>query len=319
MLSIFLGIWTLGTLAVGYNASQRQENQLKRETKNAASYISHEFELAYELLSVKAKSIAYSSDFLPAFVNKNQQAFLRILLPLQSSLELDLVKVVNTEGKILSDLRSSAIGKTPLQDSRIIQLAQSGLIFTNFVLSEDSKTPLLIKVISIKSRERIIGGLIIGKALTPEVIQEILGDQRQQLVLLKDSEIIISTVSVDDSIEWSEITSQDILQKIQTLGESYLAQPVKFSQISDDRFQAVVLTPLTSLHQSQREIWLQIGSFALIGGCIVSVFGFWVTRLVTRRITLLTTATQELAKGDLSIRLEFEGNDEIFYPRNKLQ
>ncbi|MEM1168383.1 MAG: ATP-binding protein [Cyanobacteria bacterium P01_H01_bin.35] len=284
---------------------------MKIETENAASHISNKFELAHELLNFKAKSIAESSDFSAAVTNKNQQALLRILLPLQSSLELDLVKVIDSEGKVLSDLRSSAIGSIPLQDSKAIRLAKSGLIFKNLIVSEDSKTALVVEVISVKSREEIVGSLIVGYALTLEVLKDILNNRRQHLVLLKDAKIITSTILLDDSIQWSKITSQDILHKIKTGGESYFSKPVEIPEIADDRFKVVVLTPLASLYQSQWQMWLAIGSFALIGGSIISVFGFWVTSLVTRRITLLTTATQELAKGDLSVRLEFDSNDEI--------
>ncbi|MEB3343138.1 ATP-binding protein [Okeania sp.] len=312
MLSIFLGTWIVGALAVGYTTTKRQENELKIETEHTAAHISYDFGLTNELLSFKAKSIADNSEFSEAVAKQNKQDLLRILLPLRSSLELDLVKVVDTEGIILSRLTNSTMDKTPLKDLKLRQLAQSGLIFSKLVLSQDSKKLLLVKVISIKSRERIIGGLIIGKTLTSEVIQEILDDTRQHLVFLEDSKVIISTVAVDGSIEWSKITSQDILQEIETSGKSYFAQRIDFPEILKERIHVVVLTPLTSLHESQREIWFQIGSFALIGGLIVSVLGFWITRLVTRRITLLTTATQELSKGDLSIHLEFKGKDEIY-------
>lgn len=311
MLSIFLGIWTIGTFAVGYSTTQRQENELKTETENAASHIRREFELAHELLSFKAKSIADSPEISEAVANKDRQALLKILLPVQSSSGLDLVKVIDQEGNVLSEMRSSTINQISLQDSQIIRVAKTGLIFTDFMISEDSTKPLFVEAISVKSKLKIVGSVIVGYALTPKAFQQILGDRRQHLVLLKDSEIVTSTVALDDSIPWSKITSQDTVQQIKTKGESYFSQRVEFPLIADNRFQTVVLTPLISLQNSQRQIWLVTFGFATIGGCMVSVFSFWVTRLVTRRITQLTQVTQDLAKGDLTVRSEINGNDEV--------
>lgn len=311
ILSIFLGIWAIGTLAVGSITTQAQVNGLKRETENTASHVLHELESIHDFLSFKANSIAEIVNLSAVIENKDQQTLLQMLLPLRSSLDLDLVKVIDQEGTVLSDLRSPAIAQAKLQDSGVLQLAQSGLVFSSLIVSETSSPPLLVEVISIKSRQDVVGSVIVGHALTPEELTEILGNRQQQLILLQESKMLTSTLAIDDLIQWSERTSQAFVKEIQIGSEQHFSQAVKIPQIADDRFQFVVLTPLESLHKSQQQIWLITGSFGLMGGVIVFTIGVWVAHVVSRRMTQLTQATQDLAAGDLTVRLRVDGSDEV--------
>lgn len=319
ILSIFLGIWTVGTVSVGYLGTSNQASELKRETQNAASHISNEIGLAQELLSFKAKSIADVVQLPEAVSTRDEQALLRILLPLRSDLDLDLVKVIDNQGAVITDLRSPVVGSARFQDSEVIQLAQRGLYITSLVVSEGSTAPLLVKTISVTSRRNDVGSIMVGQALTPEVFAKILDDRRQQIVVLQDSEVVTATFSMNKSSDWPEASSQASLRQLDSLnakrirldGATYLSQMIDLPQIADDQFQAVVLTPLASFLASQRQLWLLVGSSGLVGGLMVSAIGLWVTRLITRRITKLTGATQNLADGDLTVCLPVDGNDEV--------
>ncbi|NEP17526.1 MAG: HAMP domain-containing protein [Leptolyngbya sp. SIO4C1] len=308
ILSTFLGMWTVGTVSVGYIETQKQAYELQRETQNAAFQISKEIAAAQRLLGFKAKSITDVAPLTEAVAAQDQQALLRLLLPLKASLELDLLKVIDQNGAVLSDLRSSVVGSARLQDAEIMELAQKGLMVTSIVVPADSMAaPLLIKSLSVTSKQDDVGTIIVGYALTPAMLEQMLGAGRQQLVLLQNSTVIAATLPVSSSVSWT----QPLPPAVRIDKAAYLSHTIELPQVADERLQAVVLTPLAAFQASQRQLWLLVGGFGLLGGLLISAAGLWVTRLITRRITELTKATQKLADGDLAVRIPAEGCDEV--------
>ena len=136
-LSIFLGIWATGNITIGYLAVRQQAYELRRETQNAATHASDELQGTHEFLSFKAKTLAQTSGLTEAISSTDQSSVLKMMLPLRSSLELDLVKVLTEDGTVLADLRSSRLGQIPLQEAEILKIAHSGSVFTSLIVTED--------------------------------------------------------------------------------------------------------------------------------------------------------------------------------------
>ena len=308
-LSIFLGMWTVGTVSVGYIETRKEADNLSMETQNAAFQISKEIETVEDLLTFKAKSITDIESVKEAVSIQDKQALLKMLLPLKSSLKLDLVKIIDQEGAVLADLRSSVVGTAQLQDSEVLKLAQRGLLVTSIVVSENLATPLLIKTLSVTSKQDDVGSIMVGYALTPEALAQMVGVGRQQIVIFQESEVLTATLPIHAPVSWTEKSS--LTQPFRLDGRPYLHQSIELPQIADDRFQAIVLTPLEAFNASQRQMWSLVGGFGLFGGLLVTVAGLLVTRLITRRVTKLTIATQQLADGDLTVRIPVDGNDEV--------
>lgn len=332
MLSIFLGIWTAGTLSVGYFATRRQIYDLTQETQSSSTQIASKFDTAQKLLTLKAKSIADMPELSATVAIKDQAALLRTLLPLRSNLELDFIKIIDNQGETLSELSSPTVEIERIQDVKVSQLAQQGLYVSTFVIVEKG-SPLLVKTIAIKSRQDKVGSLIVGYALTPEALANTLSTQRQQIVLITDSELITTTLSLSGSSDLTDNFVKDlaalsaldtetapaslkqslrkITQPLQMEGKDYLGQPIELPQISEDKFQAIVLTALEPFQSSQQQLWLLIGGFGTIGGLLISGSGLWITKRITRRITYLTEATEKIADGELGVRISVVGSDEV--------
>lgn len=298
----------MGIAAVGYIETSKREYELKEETQKTAVQISKEIASAQELLSFKAKSITDNSALVDTVANRDKQALLRILLPLKLSLKLDLVKIIDQQGDILADLRSSVANSANLQDSSVMELAQRGLLVDGLVVTEKPKLPLLIKTLSVTSQRDDVGSILVGYALTPEVLTAMLGAERQQIVLLQNSRPAAATLPIDN---FEGLTAPRQVQQIQLDNVAYLGQTVVLPQIASDDFQLVVLTPLAKFHASQRQMWFVVYGIGLLGGLLISIAGIWTTRLITRRITRLTEATKKLAADDLSVSLPVEGSDEV--------
>lgn len=316
MLSVFLGMWVAGTVLVGYAKTREDTKALKRETQVAAVQISKEIENAQEILSFKTKSIVEIDAVIEAIDAEEEQKLLQVVLPLRFSFDMDLIKIVDRKGKLLSNLRSSVVDAADLQDGDAIAMAEKGLVVTTLLAPKEAP-PLLIKTLSIDSRRETIGSILVGYALTPEVLTEMRGARRQHIILLKDLDVIATTLSGDHhsheaistAVDWSAQSSD--IQQISIANAAYLSQTIPLPQIADGQIKAVVLTPLNEFQASQRQMWLIVGSFGSVGALAMVAIGLGITKLITRRITNLTAATQLLASGDLTVRLPISGNDEV--------
>lgn len=311
-LSIFLGMWAIGTVSVGYFETRKQAEALAQETQKVAFQLSKELSTTQESLSFKAKSIADNGPFIKAVEAKDKQALLSLLLPLKSNLALDFVQVIDSDGDPLSDVRNSVASAVRTENSAIAQRAQSGLHVTSLMVSKELSAPILIKTLSVTSRNDDVGSLLVGYALSTSVFEDMLGLSRQHIVLLQGSEIVSSTLPLDRDFVWSaEAAGLKTPQPIDLEGQPYLAQAVELPHMADDQFSVIALTPLSDFRAAQRQLWLWVIGLGLFGGGLVTVAGLWTTRLITRRITALTEATQRLAGGDLSTRILVEGSDEV--------
>ena len=308
-LSIFLGMWTVGTVSVGYIETQKEADDLRIETQNAAFQISKEIGTAQELLTLKAKSITDIEAVIEAVATQDKQTLLQMLLPLKSSLKLDLVKIIDKEGTVVADLRSSQVGSVQLKDSAVLHLAQRGLLVTDIVVSEDATALLLVKTLSVTSKQDDVGSIIVGYALTPDALAQMVGAGRQHVVIFQDSDVLIATLPVRAPVRWTK--ESPLSRPFQLDGRPYLHQSIKLPQVANDHFRAIVLTPLDNFNASQRQMWSLVGGLGLLGGLLVTAAGLLVTQLITHRVTKLTVATQKLADGDLTVRIPVDGNDEV--------
>ncbi|NEP76207.1 HAMP domain-containing protein, partial [Okeania sp. SIO2G5] len=310
MLSLFIGMGGVGVFSVGYLFTQERVKELKRETANATDHTISQFEHYLQELRLKSAALNHKPELSEAVIQKDSQALLKILLPLQTDLQVDLVKIVDQEANTLVDLRSSTLGQIPIPDAEFILAGQSGLVFSSIIVAQDS-TPLLIEVTAVKSRQAVIGSIIVGYALTSKNVRHIIGDRRQELMVMKSSEILVSTSSTLASLPWTDQLPDSGPHLVRFTNRPFLAQQFPLTELVDNQFHLLLLTPLDSFQKSQRQIWWLVVSMAVIGGVILLSIGLWIARLMTRRLEQLTQATQALAEGALTTSLKVEGHDEV--------
>ena len=181
---------------------------------------------------------------------------------------------------------------------------------TSFAVSENA-APTLVRTLEVESRQANVGAVLVGVTLTTDVLTAMLGTQRQEVVLLQEEQAIAATLPIAQPIQFTPQLSEAAPVSLQIDERAYLAQSVQLPQITDEQFQAIVLTPLAPFRESQRQLWLLVGSFGLVGGFLIALIGLWVARHITASITQLTAATQQLAAGDLTVQMPITGNDEV--------
>lgn len=311
LLSALLGVWTIGTFGFmkGYLVQEQQ-----RETEDFSVLVSQDLQQKQELLRLQARWVADKNGLSQAITSENHAFLLQTLLPIQAALQLDLIKVVATDGTVLADLRQGEISQAKLLDTRISREASMGIEQTNVVFTSDVtvRAPaLLAGSISVKSNEKILGGVIVGTAITDNYLKKIRGNAKFEIVALRGSQVIASTLPGTGNARWQPPQPQSSPVKVKIGTQEYFAKTNLLTANKDSEAQIVLLTSVASLQETEQRLWVSIGGFCLLASGIAFFIGIWVSRWLKRRIQALTVATQALASGDLTARISVESNDEV--------
>jgi two-component system, NtrC family, sensor kinase len=307
ILSVLLSVWTIGTF--GFVKGYLQQEQ-ERETEDFSVLVSQDLQQKQELLQLQARWVADQNGLWQAITSGNRSKLLQILLPVQAALSLDLIKVVATDGTVLADLRTGEISQAKLLDAQISREASMGIEQSNIVFA--SKAPaLLVGSISIKSDEKILAGVIAGSAITDNYLKKIRGDTQFDIVALRGSQVIASTLPGIDNTVWQTLPPESPPKRIIIGTQAYFAKTTSLNANKNINVQIVLLTSLAPLEQAEQRLWVSIGGFCLLASGIAFLVGIWIARWLRRRIQALTLATQALASGDLTTRIRVESNDEV--------
>ena len=314
LLSVFIGMWGLGTLSLGYFLTTRLEENLKEEANKVSSLVVQDFAQKQELLLLKARALADRNDITQALGEKNRTKLLQIILPLKQGLNLDWIKIIDRNGQVLLESRDSKISQAQIQDQTLVRAASSGIALADVILTEGEEPSLFVSVTSIKSDQGILGSVIIGSMIDEELLEPIHGKTNQHIVVFHDNNLIASSLSTAKTVEantWQTIFNS--LSPIQSniVSNSYIAKSVEFAEQLNTPLNLVLLNPTSSLKQAKKNTWIIIGIFTVVGGIIIISLGTLIIRLIIRRITDLTEGTKTLASGDFSIRVPVDSEDEV--------
>ncbi|XZN89376.1 MAG: ATP-binding protein [Microcoleus sp.] len=314
LLLAFLSLWTAGTLSFGYFARNNLEQMAQKEILDLASLLRESLKQRQESVNLKARSMSENNDAIRALNTGDRALLLRTILPLQTSLKLDFVRIVNAEGQILVSSQLGAIGQAKLQDTSINRAARTGLELSGIMLSENTAPSSMIGLISIKSSQKILAGLVAGLAIDDAVLESIRGDTSIDLVAFDDERVTAATLPLNRDQSWQFPQPDDWPIKIMIAGEKYMIKTVKLEGFDRATLKIAVLHSAKEIEKSEQHLWFVVGSFGLLGSVLIAVVmigGFCMTQALSRRIQGLTKATQELATGNLALSIPVDSQDEV--------
>jgi len=129
--------------------------------------------------------------------------------------------------------------------------------------------------------------------MDPHVNLVLVADRRGRVVVSNDHAMIGDTLPVGKNSENFRWLTREIFNSSGHIG----ALAIRFSH--------------EQLMQTSRDVRNLGISIALIGMTIIAIVGILIGHLLTRRLDVLTTAAQRLAKGDLEARTWLAGQDEV--------
>ncbi len=314
LLTVFLGMWSLGSFSLGYLLTERLEENLKQETNEVSELVVQDFGQKQELLLLKARALADRNDISQAVAEGNRSRLLQILLPLKQGLKLDLIKIVARQGEVLVQSRDKTLNQAQLKDEKLVRAASSGIALADIVLTEGEEAPLFVSVTSVKSKQEVLGGVIIGSMIDEELLAQIYAKTNQHILVFQDSDLIASSLPAANTTEqntWEAIINSSSPLRTNIATENYIAKSIDFSEQVTTPIKLVLLNSTLPLKQAQQNTWIIVGIFSVVGGIIVISIGILVTRLLISRITNLTKGTQTLATGDFTTRIKVDSDDEV--------
>ena len=223
LLLVLMSIWTAGTISFGYFFSLYLEKKLRAETKGVASLITDRLEREKELLFMKARWVADSKEVSQLVAKQDKAGLLRTLLPLKESLQLDLIKIINSNGEILLQVRQKEIISVQLNSTAIDQAATVGIDLFDAIATKDNTASLLVGLTSIKSIEKIVGGIIVATLIDDQVLIHIRSKTDPHLVVFQDNQVTASTLSIAKYNSWQLPTTELTPVKVNIAGNNYIA------------------------------------------------------------------------------------------------
>jgi signal transduction histidine kinase len=315
ILIVFLGLWTAATLAYGYFARNSLEQTARKETEDLAILLKQDLQQKQRLLSLTTRWLSEEDSIIQAVASNDQTILLRAVLPLQAALELDLVRIVDTNDQLLVSSQQRSLSAKNFQDATLNTLTQTGMELSGILITTNTSIPpVLSSFISIKSDEELLATLTTAVAIDNTLLQEIRGNTSMHLIAFEGDQVKASTLPLDD-YPLQQFPAPNASPTQVTIAEAaYLVKTVKFSTLGNQILKIAVLKSAEETELAQRQLWLIVSGFGLLGGVMftaVVVAGFRMTQGLSRRIQNLTQATQKLAAGDLKTLIPVDTNDEV--------
>lgn len=314
-ISVFLGIWISGTVAVGYYFSRDIEAKQLQEVEAVASLVLREFQRETQKLRLNAKLLVEGTRVETAIIAEDRTALLQNLLPLKTTLSLDLIKVIDRESKVLIDLRNQQLKELELDEKVAISQVVNGVDFSSVIKTTNNGASILIGTAPIKSSRGVIGGIIIGTVVNDKLLDEIAKETNEYIVAFQDGKIIASTLADASKFSWKlppeKIDGQLSVAKVKIGDRSYLGETVTLSGLNNTELKLVILASLEPLETAKQNFAIAIILFSLLGVAIALGVGYGVSSLIAARIGEVTNAIEKIAEGNLKTKVPVTYNDEI--------
>ncbi|MEG4225241.1 MULTISPECIES: ATP-binding protein [unclassified Microcoleus] len=314
LLFAFLSLWTVGTLGFGYFARNSLEQMARKEIVDLASMLRESLKQRQESLRLKARSVSEDNDVITAVIKGDRPLLLRTILPIQAGLKLDLIRIVDADGQVLVSSQLGAIRQATLQDASVNRAARTGLELSGILLAQNRAPSSMIGLISIKSSQKILAGLVAGLAIDDTALQSIRGNTSIHLVAFDGEKVTAATLPLPRDRPWQFRQPDGLPTKIRIAGEEYLIATIELQSFDGANLQIAVLKSAKEIDEAEQHLWFVVGGFGLLGSVLIAVVmigGFRLTQALSRRIQRLTEATQELARGNLAIGIPVDSQDEV--------
>jgi signal transduction histidine kinase/CheY-like chemotaxis protein len=321
ILATFLGLWTAGILGFGFVARNNLEQNAQKEAADFAGSLQLNLQLRQETFNLKARAISTNSDVVKALVTKDPDLLQQILLPIQATFELDLVKIVDPGGNSLLCLQQGELRAAKLNEDAVNRSAQAGLELNGVMTTANRNTSALVALTPIKSSAKILAGLVVGTAVDDTLLEQIRSNTSMHLIAFESyapgkklrQQVTASTLRIDRYRQW-QFPQDNISRWMAIAGEDYLVRVVEIPSFDNTTLKIAILNPAKETEQTESQLWWLLIGFGILGGLLVSIVsikGFRLTQSLSRRIQNLTQVTQQIAAGDLSIAIPIDTPDEV--------
>lgn len=314
LLVAFLGLWSVGTLSFAYFSCLSLERTTAKEMGDSVEWLQKNLDHETQDLAAWARTISENPELVQELSTGSRQSrLLQILLPIQAAYKLDLLRLVSPDGKVLISSQQRTLGTATFQEDTLHRAAQTGLDLSGVLISQNDSPSALTSLNAVKSSQKVLAGLAIGRSLDREMLEDLRGKTALHLISVQDEHIKSSTIDLPMSPS-TPIVAHPGLTRMTIAGQSYWVKWIERNGFDHQNIQIAVLKSTEDFDLSMKQLWLLVGTFGFLGAALVTggtILGFRMTQALGDRIQSLTQATQQLAAGDLSTHIPVEAQDDV--------
>jgi two-component system, NtrC family, sensor kinase len=297
MLAVCLSVFMLGLLVLGNWFTNNLQQNFRQEIESFAERVYQDFEYEEQTLETKIELIANRDMLNQAVKERDQGLLLQILLPLKSILKLDWIKVIDTQGNVLVDLRNNSFSQGKFLDEVVTSTASRGAHLVDLVNVNIEEKQQVLEVVTngIKSSAGLLGGIIIGNLVDDTLLQKIAAGSSKHLIIQRQNRVIAATLLAAKDGTWQFPLPNVPARQITIDNKNYLAKSIVFTGASQS-LTTTVLYSISMLEVAQWKLWKHLGLLFLLGSSIVAIIGFLIAQTITRHLQAVTKVAQQVTQ-----------------------
>ncbi len=301
----------LGLVVLGNWFTDSLQQNFRQEIESFAERVHQDFQYEQQTLETQIELIANRDMLNQAVEQRDQSLLLQVLLPLKSILKLDWIKVIDTQGNVLVDLRNNSLSQANFLDKVVTGTASRGAHLVDLVNVETKQQVLEVVTNGIKSSAGLLGGIIIGKLVDDTLIQKIAEGSSKQLIVHRENRVVATTLLVAKDGTWEFPYPNLPARQITIDHKNYLAKSIIFRGVSQS-LTTTVLYPTSLLEVAQWKLWTHLGLLFLSGSSIVAVIGFLIAQTITHHLQAVTQVAQRVTQeSNFDLQAPVTTQDEV--------
>jgi two-component system NtrC family sensor kinase len=311
LLAVCLSIFVLGLVVLGDWFTDSLQQNFSKQIESFAERVYQDFQYEQQTLETEIQLIVNRDMLNQAVEQRNQGLLLQILLPLKSVLKLDWIKVIDTQGNVVIDLRNNSLSQAKFLDEVITSTASKGGHLVDLVDVEGEKQVLQVVTNGIKSSTGLLGAIIIGDLVDDTLLQKIVAGSSKHLIVERKNRVVAATLLAVKSGTWQFPPPNLPATRITIDNKKYLAKSVVFTGASQS-LRITVLSSISLLEVAQYKLWEYLGLLFLLGSSILTFTGFLIARTITRHLKAVTQVAQRVTQeSNFDLQAPVTTEDEV--------
>ena len=311
---LFLALWTTGTFVLGEYFANVLDRKQREKATDLASLVERDLEQKLQSLRRDARLLAVEPVITLRTAEGDRQALQQKLLPLKPILDADVIQIIDTDRQVLLDTRTNAARGADLERDVLLNLLLTGSDFSTVVTGGDAAPPIMVGTSPIKTQQGIVGGVVLGIALSDELLTQINRDIIEEILILSDGQVVASTSEPSpQTLKWIDSFYHDDHASTQLQqNNDYLTKVFSLDGAEGAHFDVALLISRKPVQQAQRALWLVIVGISSLGLGLAAIAGYWLARKIAKPVQAITdTSKQVVEQENFSLRAPADREDEI--------
>ena len=311
LILVSLGVWTTGTLVLGQYFSRKLDQGQEKRAADLAALVEREIQRELTQLRNAARLLTVKGAIVEGTAEQDVKTLQKTLIPLGGILRTDISTLLGRDRRVILDFRKPVLDGVELSNQSLIDLMLTGSAVSTITSSIPSGPPVLVGTAPIKDSQGVIGGILLGTALSNELLDQINDSIDEQIVVVADNKVISSTFPKETAYSQSlmDLTQPTFLRINR---RAFLAQPIVLKGLDGKQFNLILLISQQPLARAKKTLWSVILLVSSLGSGLTTIIGYGVARRIANPIQAITeVANQVVRENNFELRANADTQDEI--------